>query len=86
MRKRRTAYEIWQDRLLTEIFAEAEGLWMWSLPELAAEAGLATSTVYKLYHRETKWVRSTTLFALCEAIGMDLQLVRREEAKAAAAA
>lgn len=74
MSKRKTKVETERDRLLAAVWELSETFWMWTLSELAEEANLAPSTVWKLYHGVTIGCRSSTLIKLIQATGLHIQL------------
>ena len=74
-RDRDAEYETRLDDLVDELFNEASRYWTW--PELAHEAGLAYSTVYNLGERVTRLPQLRTVYRLADALGMDVQVVKR---------
>lgn len=45
---------------------------------IAAQTGVATTTVYNIVGGKTRWPRSTTLFPLLDTLGYQLSIQRKE--------
>lgn len=74
-RRRKDAFDDWRDEVLQTIWdlnAATEGA---SFPELAAEAGLAATTVWRLAAGITKDPKARTIFKLCKAVGLWMSVV-----------
>lgn len=44
----------------------------WSVPDLARQAGVSTSTVYRLMRGRVRYVRWSTVLAIGSAVGLDV--------------
>lgn len=80
---RELTFKAFLKQTLTDIFDAAFDMDIcnFTLEELASEAGLASSTVRRLYRAETKEPRLHTIFKLCRAIKMDISFVKEDLAK-----
>lgn len=52
-----------------------------TLTSLAEAAGLSYVTVWRLFNRVTVYPRLSTILALCEVVGLDMQLVEVKNAR-----
>lgn len=80
-RKRRTPFQVWFHAKCDEIFScafDPDICDFKSINHLAEKAGLAHQTVAKAYAHETLHPRLETVWKLCKAIGMDIELVKEE--------
>lgn len=65
--------------IVDEVYTEAADTYDWTWSQLATNAELCHATVAKLGDRETKWPRFSTIYKLCQAVGIDLQLVKKKK-------
>lgn len=52
-----------------------------SYKEIAAETGVAQSTINNLATGKTRWPRPTTLFPALDALGLEMQMVKKRRAE-----
>ncbi len=77
-RHRRKPYEMWRDQLLDDIFESARDVWHFSMSDLTEHSGLASATVYRYRDRKVVHPRLQTVFKLCRAVGMDIEIVKED--------
>lgn len=68
---------------LAPVWDLSDNFWMWDFKELAVEAGLAESTVRRLWHEQTQEPRWSTVKKLTDAVGLNYKeiLPARSRAK-----
>ncbi len=76
-------YERYLERLIDEVFDAASTKWTWR--ELAKQAGVCYSTVYKLGTYKTKLPQLRTAYLLCKAVGIEMPSVLRSKLRVAKA-
>lgn len=77
MKRKNLGYGDWRDGLLNKVFQAQTDLWQWTLEELAEEAQLHPTTVRRLRDRVTHDPRSSTIYKLATAVGMDLVMIEK---------
>lgn len=83
-RRKKENWEVVQGELLDTIFDIAYNLHGWSTNRLAKQAGLAWSTIERLYVGQTRRPQFRTIVLLSNTVGMDVRLVKKTLGKAAA--
>lgn len=71
-------YEVFLAGVVDQIFDHATYRYDLNWPELAARAGVAGSTVYRLGMRQTRLPLLRTVYKLADAVGMNVRLIKRQ--------
>lgn len=77
-----SAYDKFLSTLVDKIFDEATYNKDWTWNQLAGKANLCYTTVYNLGMRITQAPSLRTVFKLCNALDMDVNVVKKELKKA----
>lgn len=76
-KKRKAEFDQEIEAIVDAIYEVADEKYNWGWWQLASEAGLCYSTVYRLGCRTTKDPHFKTIWKLAKAVGMNLELVKR---------
>ena len=69
-------YEKYLNKCVDELFSHASKEYTWR--ELAKQAGLSYTTVYRLGTYKTKLPQLRTVFKLCKAVGIEFPAIFRK--------
>lgn len=70
-------YNAYLNRVVDYIFNEAAKHYTWS--ELASEAGISYTTVHRLGTRKTKYPQLRTIFLLCKATNISIDIYKHKK-------